>query len=327
MRILLARKDGAITESADLDELSTLLDDEKALIWVDLGRDSGDESRRILTETFKFHPLSVDDALVETHVPKIDDWGSYLYMSLVAVDPEQMLEDFNKSIELDIFIGKNFLVTYHQDELPSVDLVWKNVLRNESHLQRSSMYIIYQIIDELANEYMKMIDNLDMGVEEIEDTVIKKPDKRLLEEIFSIKRSLLNLRRIIAPQREVLNKLSRGDFEIVTQKERMYFRDVYDHLVRVHEIIESLRDMIGGALDTYLSVVNNQLSNIMKTLTIITTLFMPLSFLTGFFGMNFFAAGNQLNQWTAKASFAVVMVVMIGLPLGMFLWMRKRDWM
>jgi magnesium transporter len=327
MRILLAKDGKAIIESADLGVVKALLEDKESLIWVDLFQDSAEESRRVLTEIFDFHPLSVDDALVEMHVPKIDDWGNYLYLSLVAVKPEQPLDDIDKSIELDLFLGVNFIVTYHQEELDAVDLVWHNLMRNESHLQRGSKYILYQIIDELANQYMNMIDSLDMRVEEIEDTVIAKPDRRMLEEIFTMKRSLLNLRRIIAPQREVLNKLSRGDFAIVSQKERMYFRDVYDHLVRVHEIIESLRDMVSGALDTYLSVVNNQLSSIMKTLTIITTLFMPLSFLTGFFGMNFFAASNQLNQWTSGVSFGVVMAVMIGLPLSMFLWMRRRDWM
>jgi magnesium transporter len=327
MRILMAKDGKAMVESSDLASVQGLLEDQDALIWVDLFGDNPEKSRQVLTEIFSFHPLSVDDALVEIHVPKIDDWGSYLYTSLVAVDPGQPLDDIDKSIELDVFLGTNYIVTYHQEALAAIDLVWHNLLRNESHLQRGSKYILYQIIDELANEYMQMIDYLDMRVEEIEDTVIAKPETKMLEEIFTIKRSLLNLRRIVAPQREVLNKLSRGDFEIISQKERMYFRDVYDHLVRVHEIIESLRDMVGGALDTYLSVVNNQLSSIMKTLTIITTLFMPLSFLTGFFGMNFFAASNQLNQWTGAITFGVVLVIMIGLPLGMFLWMRRRDWM
>ena len=327
MRILIAKDGKAMIEINEIDQVRAILADKDALIWVDLYRDNFEESRRVLTEVFDFHPLSVDDALVEIHVPKIDDWGSYLYMSLVAVDPQQHLDDIDKSIELDVFIGANYIVTYHQETLASVDLVWHNLLRNESHLQRGSKYILYQIIDELANEYMKMIDYLDLQVEEIENTVIAKPDRKTLEEIFIVKRSLLNLRRIIAPQREVLNKLSRGDFEIVSQKERMYFRDVYDHLVRVHEIIESLREMVAGVLDIYLSVVNNQLNSIMKTLTIITTLFMPLTFLTGFFGMNFFAASNRLNQWTGPVTFGAVMVIFVGVPLGMFLWMRRRDWM
>jgi magnesium transporter len=179
----------------------------------------------------------------------------------------------------------------------------------------------------MANEYMSFIDKMDVQVEEIEDTVMEKPDKTLLEKIFSIKRSLLNLRRIVSPQREVLNKLSRGDFAVVGQHERMYYRDVYDHLVRVQDITESLRDLVSSVLDTYLSVVNNRLNDIMKTLTIITTLFMPLSFLTGFFGMNFFAASGRLDQWTGTASFAVAAAIMIGLPLSMYLWMRQRDWM
>lgn len=327
MRILTAKDDKVMFESHDLEAIRGMLEDQNILVWVDLFGDSPDKIRVVLSEVFDFHPLSIDDALVEIHVPKIDDWGNYLYTSLIAVNPQLPLDDIDKSIELDVFLGTNFIVTYHQETLPSVDLVWNNLLRNKSHLQHNSKYILYQIIDELANEYMQMIDFLDTRVEQIEDTVIIKPETKMLEEIFSIKRSLLNLRRIIAPQREVLNKLSRGDFEIINQKERMYFRDVYDHLVRVHEIIESLRDMVGGALDTYLSVVNNQLSSIMKTLTIITTLFMPLSFLTGFFGMNFFAASHQLNSLTGTVSFGVIMAVMIALPLSMYLWMRQRDWM
>jgi len=327
MRILIEKDGKAMVESPDLDEVRAALKGQETLLWVDLYGDDPDVNRRVLTQVFDFHPLSVDDALVEIHVPKIDDWGSYLYTSLIAIIPDQPLGNIDKSIELDVFVGTNFIVTVHQQAVAALDLVWNRLRRNDSHLQRGSRFILYQIIDELANDYMRMIDELDTRIDEIEDTVIEKPDKKILEDIFSIKRSLLNLRRIVAPQREVLNKLSRGDFEIVSKKERMYFRDVHDHLVRIHEIIESLRDMVSGALDTYLSVVNNQLSSIMKTLTIITTLFMPLSFLTGFFGMNFFAASGQLNHWTGRASFGLVMAVMAILPTIMFLWMRRRDWM
>lgn len=327
MRILIAKNGKALAETSHLDEVVTLLNNSQSLIWVDLDDESIEESRHILADIFKFHSLSIDDALVEIHIPKIDDWGDYLYMALVAIDPDQPLEDIDKSLELDIFIGKNFIVTYHPEEIHSVNLVWHNALRDERQLQRGSNYLVYQIMDELANEYMSMIDRLDMRVEVIEDVVMEEPDKKLLENIFSIKRSLLNLRRIVSPQREVLNKLSRGDFTVVDLKERMYYRDVYDHLVRVQDITESLRDLVSGVLDTYLSVVNNRLNDIMKTLTIITTLFMPLSFLTGFFGMNFFAASDRLNSLTDVTSFIIVMAVMIGLPLGMFLWMRRRDWM
>lgn len=327
MQILVVKNGNAVNTIHQLESTAELLKEKDALIWVDLDDESIEETRRILTDVFKFHPLSIDDALVEEHVPKIDDWGEYLYMALVAVDPYTPLDDINKSIELDIFIGKNYIVTYHAEDIKAINTVWTNALREERHLLHGANYLVYQIIDEMANEYMSLIDHLDIQVEEIEDTVMEKPDKSLLEQIFSIKRSLLNLRRIVSPQREVLNKLSRGDFNVIDQRERMYYRDVYDHLVRIQDITENLRDLVSGALDTYLSVVNNRLNDIMKTLTIITTLFMPLSFLTGFFGMNFFAASNRLNYWTDTVGFTITLAIIIGLPLGMFLWMRRRDWM
>jgi magnesium transporter len=327
MRILLMKNGEGVNATNNMAEASIELKDPTSLVWVDLNDESIVETRHILTDVFKFHPLSVDDALVETHIPKIDDWVDYLYLSIIAVKPDQPLEDLDKSLEMDVFLGKNYIVTYHPDDIHVIDLVWKNFQRDERRLLRGSNYILYQIMDELANDYMAMIDQIDMDVESIEDQVMEKPDNKLLQQIFRIKRSLLNLRRIVAPQREVLNKLSRGDFGVIGQKERMYYRDIYDHLVRVHDITESLRDLVTGALDTYLSVVNNRLNDIMKTLTIITTIFMPLSFLTGFFGMNFFGPGNQLNYWTGSPAFYIILAIFLILPLSMFLWMRKRDWM
>ncbi len=327
MRILIAKTDNEIIASNDISDVRRELINPESLIWVDLNDESIVETRHILTDEFKFHPLSVDDALVETHIPKIDDWIDYLYLSLIAVKPDQNLEDLDKSLEMDVFLGKNYIVTYHPEEIHALDLVWANLQRNDRKFLRGSNYILYHIMDELANDYMAMIDKIDMDVETIEDKVMEKSDNSLLQQIFIIKRNLLNLRRIIAPQREVLNKLSRGDFDVIGQKERMYYRDVYDHLVRIHDITESLRDLVTGALDTYLSVVNNRLNDIMKTLTTITTIFMPLSFLTGFFGMNFFGPSNELNNWTGTAAFYIMLVVFICLPLGMYLWMRRRRWM
>ena len=142
-----------------------------------------------------------------------------------------------------------------------------------------------------------------------------------------MKRALLYLRRIMAPQREVLNKLARGDFIVVSGDDRPFFRDVYDHLVRLYDISEGLRDLVSGALDTYLSVVNNRMNEVMKTLTVITTLFMPLAFVVGFFGMNFFEVTRPLPVWTGRVAFVVVLCAMVVTPVAMYLWMRRRAWM
>ena len=155
-----------------------------------------------------------------------------------------------------------------------------------------------------------------------------KPSNEIVQRIFTLKRATLHLRRVLSPLREVLNKLARDDYAVIDAKDRVYFRDVYDHLVRLHDISESLRDLVGGVLDTYLSVINNRMNEIMKTLTIITTLFMPIAFVTGFFGMNFFQpVANGLIPWTDNPAFILMMIIVIGTPLGMFIWMRKRKWM
>jgi magnesium transporter len=174
---------------------------------------------------------------------------------------------------------------------------------------------------------MPVIERIDDAVDRIEDQIFKDPASHLLEQLFTIKRTLLRLRRIVAPQREVFNKLGRGDYDVIDVERRVFFRDVYDHLVRLYDITEGLRDLVGSAVDTHLSVVNNRMNDVMKMLTIITTLVMPLSFLTGFFGMNFFQPVTPLDLWTGRTAFGLALAVMVVVPVIMYLWMRRRAWM
>jgi len=187
-------------------------------------------------------------------------------------------------------------------------------------------YLAYRMADEMVAGYMPVFEQIDDAIDEIEDKVLNEPMKTAtLERLLSIKRALLNLRRIITPLREVLNKLARDDYEVVDTKGRVYFRDVYDHLVRLHDINESMRDLVSGVLDIYLSVINNRLNDVMKTLTTITTLFMPISFIASFFGMNFFQpVAPELAPWTNNPAFLLMMALMLLLPFGMYWWVRRR---
>jgi len=187
---------------------------------------------------------------------------------------------------------------------------------------------LYELADGIVADYMIVVDNLDDVIDRIEDEVFDRPTPYTLEQIFRLKRAVLNLRRIISPQREVLNKLARDDYPVIDVKDRVYFRDVYDHLVRLYDINESLRDLVGGALDTYLSVINNRMNEIMKTLTVITTLFMPISFAAGFFGMNFFQpVEDPLKIWSSTPVFVLALLGMFLTLIGMYLWIRRRGWM
>ncbi len=327
IRSLYRTQDGHLHADLGTDELSAALQDASGLLWVDFMDEPTYACRPILRQTFGFHPLAVDDALEETHVPKVDDWEEYVYLVLHAVVFDPQDDEPVNTLELDIFLGKNYLVTYQAQPIEAVDRVWTACHRDERHLQKGTTHLLYTLTDELVADYMPVVEGMDEAIDQIEDQVFDNPGPSLLERIFTLKRALLHLRRIIMPQREVLNKLARGDFAVIDPEDRIFFRDVYDHLVRLYDITESLRDLMGGALDTYLSVVSNRMNEVMKTLTVITTLFMPISFLAAFFGMNFFQPVAPKEVWTSHWAFILMIVAMVLVPVGMYLWMRKRAWM
>jgi magnesium transporter len=303
------------------------LQNDSGVLWVDFGGEDPEPSEQILLNIFRFHPLAIDDALHETHVPKVDDWEQYLYIAMHAISFVSGAEDI-EGIELDIFLGQNFIVTHHDLPIQALNRIWDVCLRDNRYFKRGADHVMYKLTDELIVDYMQVVETLDEEIELVEDLVMENPTSEIVQRIFTLKRATLHLRRVLSPLREVLNKLARDDYAVIDAKDRVYFRDVYDHLVRLHDISESLRDLVGGVLDTYLSVINNRMNEIMKTLTIITTLFMPISFITGFLGMNFFQPSvSQLIPWTGYPAFFAMLLVVFGTPFGMFVWMRQRKWM
>ena len=324
IRSLYRPPDGPLRTGLSTDELPPVLREGVGLLWVDLCDEPHPACEEILVNVFGFHPLAVDDALNESHVPKVDDWGSYVYLVAHGSAFEPAGEGIFDSLELDIFLGPNYVVTHQRRPIAAVERVWGLCLRNERHVRLGAGRLLYWLLDELVADYMPAVDGLAEMVDEIEDQLFAEASPELIERVFSLKRALLRMRRVIAPQREVLNKLARGDFAVVSPEDRMFYRDVYDHLVRLFDLSESLRDLVGSVLETYLSVINNRMNEVMKTLTVITTMFMPISFIAGFFGMNFFGPTVEMRAWTGYLAFALTLVVMVAAPIGMVLWMRRR---
>jgi magnesium transporter len=305
-------------------EFPRLLKDRRGLLWVDFSGETPEDSLPIL-QTFDFHPLAIDDALQESHSPKVDDWDEYLYIVLnyMMVDPANWEAEID---ELDIFVGRNYIVTHHDQPMDFLDEVWSLYQRDARHAHAGSDHLLYRLADNLITHYMPIVERVDEALDEIEDRVFDRPSPATLQKLFTLKRILLTMRRVTLPQREVLSKLARDDFRVIDPRDRIFFRDIYDHLVRIHDLNESLRDLVGSVLDTYLSVVNNRMNEVMKTLTIITTLFMPITFITGFFGMNFFEPAAQLLGWTSRQAFLLMLGITALLPIFMFWWMRRRTW-
>ena len=312
----------------DNDSLLQALHKTNGLLWVDFEASEPQIDEPILKDIFGFHPLAIADALQETHIPKIDDWETYLYIVLHAIYYNRNDGSQLETHELDIFIGKNFMVTHHDQPITPLTEVWNESQKDERHWKYGSDQLLYRLIERVVTSYLPVLELVDDEIEEIEDLIFRNPKTELIERIFTLKRAVAHLWRVISPQQEVLNKLARDDYAVIDKRARIYFRDVYDHLVRLHEISESIRDLINGALDTYLSVINNRMNDIMKTLTVITTFFMPISFLTGFFGMNFFAPHEgYFSAWTDRVLFAMTLAVLIATPSAMYFWIKRRGWL
>lgn len=308
------------------EEFPKLTRNRQGLLWVDFVAEEPEICLPIL-QNFGFHPLAIDDALQETHSPKLDDWGEYLYIALNYMIARENGDVWETEVdELDIFLGQNYIVTHHDHPISAIDETWAACDRDPRNVQGGADHLLYKITDYLVAGYMPIVEKIDQAIDQIEDQVFDRPSPRTLERLFALKRVLLAMRRILLPQREVLNKLARDDYKVIDPKDRIFFRDIYDHLVRLHDLNESLRDLVGGVLDTYLSVINNRMNEIMKTLTTITVLFMPLTFLTGYFGMNFFEPLGTLKSWTTNPVFYLTLATIFIMPIGMYIWMRRRTW-
>ncbi len=303
------------------EQLAEALKNKHNLLWVDLnGGNEPDNAvhQSLLIDTFGFHPLAVDDALIETHLPKIDDWDAYIYLVLYAVDFDRASLAVDNH-EVDVFVGSNYVVTHHTEPIAAIERLRTAYQRDAHRLQRGSDYLLFDLTDTIVADFMPCLDALDDTANDLEDEVFNNPSRETLSRIFSLKRAAVQLRRILSPQREVLNRLARDEYRVIDARERIYCRGVYDHLVRLHDINEGLRDLISGALDIYLSAVSNRLNEVMRILTLVTVLMLPLTFLTGFFGMNFFGGTYELpSPFEGKLLFAVALTAMIVTPIVLY---------
>jgi magnesium transporter len=220
-----------------------------------------------------------------------------------------------------VFLGRNFLVTHHKQPVPAADRLWNASRREAQGLERGPDFLLYHLLDVLVADYLPVVDQLDEAIDRIEDEVFDRPSQATLNRIFTLKRAALRLRRILSPQREVINRLARDPYDVVDASERIYFRDVYDHLVRLVDLNDTLRDLISGALDTYLSVTSNRINEIVKVLTVLTAVFLPLTFFSGFFGMNFTWLPFD-SVWLLLLAVALMIVV----PALLYRWFRRQGW-
>lgn len=299
---------------------------EGAMRWVDLqGQDVG--QLELLRERFELHPLAIEDCAHEDQRPKLEEYRDHLFLvtQSFAANGERV-EELHLH-ELHGFLAADYLITVHLDPIATVDRMWQRVAGDPRLLARGTDFVYYLVADGMVDENFPILDSIADELEELEDSVLSAPQRRDLQRIFQLKHHLVHMRKVLSPQRDMIGLMAKRGDPRITDRTALYLRDVYDHLVRINESIEANRDLLGNALEAYLSAVGQRTNEIMKYLTIMSAVFLPLAFIVGFFGQNFDNLPG-LPGWMHRDA---MMWVMIGLcvatPAAMLTWFRMKRWL
>ena len=324
MEIFVYREGAEQVESGfTAQHLPDLLKNEKAVIWIDMEAPT-EADELLLLNLFHFHPLTLEDCRETRNYPKVEEFPGYLYFIVHGVRADTSPDHFN-TIELDAFLGPNYVITYHHEMFRSINNVKKMLSTSPVACQRGPAFLLHQILDQIVDFYSPVLDDFDERIAKLEDDIftLSRPNKAILEEIMDLKRGVLRLRRISARQLEVILRTSRGEFGLIPPALLPFYRDIHDHLIRVTDLAESYRDLISGSLDAYMSVVGNRMNEIMKVLTIFSAIMLPLTFIAGVYGMNF----ENMPELTTRFGYFVVLTIMVIVAVGMLLFFWTRGWL
>jgi magnesium transporter len=317
--------------SKDIDTflMPTLLADTNLFLWVDLEKPTSEETRTVLEEIFHFHPLSIEDCVKVSPSPKVEEYTPkegdrftpYLFMVIHAVDYSRKDGVFATS-ELNFFLGKNFLVTYHDVPLRSVQATEDRCLRGTVHVARAPDRVAHTLLDGIVENYKPALEELSLEIAALEDQVVEHPTKKTLNKLVKIKKEVLHLRQIIGPQREVLARFAAGEFKLIRPHLVPYYRDVYDGLFRISMLAQTYMDSLTNILQVYLNMSSNQTGEVVKVLTMITVITLPMTLVGTWYGMNF----DSMHEfkWPHGYQLAIGLTV-VSTALTIW-WFKRKKW-
>jgi len=312
--------DGELRRNLDAGAIAAALQSPKGLLWLDLIAPTADDGQ-LLESAFGFHHLAVEDCLSRRlHSPKADDFGDHLFIIVHGVD--HAAEDVVQTSELALFLGGNFVVTSHARPLYSVEGVRAMVEDDARPMKRGADFLAHALIDALIDNILPTIDRMVEVAEEVQEEAIHEPQPVTLDTILRLNRSSLRVHRVIAPQREMLNRLARGEFAVISQQALIFYRDIYDHLVRIEDLNQTIRDESNNALSTYLSSIAIQQNETTKILSAVASIFLPLTLVAGIYGMNFQHMPELTQPW---AYFAVLGFMAVTIVLSTW-WFLTHGW-
>jgi len=324
--------DGQVAHVTEPDKIAAAYNDPSAQFWLDIATpDDGEHA--LLSDVFGFHPLVIEDVVHDIQRPKLESYAmigdklknEYFFLVIhgpeVDPDPERLFQ----TCELDAIFSERYLITVHESDLGSLKEMFNRVHTDpEARLKWGIDVVLYELIDRLVDRYGPILDDFEEVLDKLEEEAIESPPPEFAVTISNHKKELLDLRRIMTQQRDVIGQLTRGEVPFMSTQSRIYFRDVLDHLNREVETIDIYRDLILGCRDIYMSSINNRLNRIMKTLAVISVVTLPLTVITSFFGMNF---ADTIPGFNKPLTFVFAMLLMIALPVVFLYLFRKYDWL
>ncbi len=317
------------TQNIEMFLMPTLLADTNLFLWVDLEHPTPEETAAVLERVFHFHPLSIEDCVAVSPSPKVEEYqpkegdlfNPYLFIVIHAVDYSRKDGVFATS-ELNFFLGKNFLVTFHEVPLKSVQATEDRCTKSTVHIARAPDRVAHTLLDGIVENYKPALEELSLEIGEMETQVIENPTKDVLNKILQVKKEVLHLHQIIGPQREVLARFAAGEFKLIRPHMVPYYRDVYDRLFQIGSLATSYADSLTGILHVYLSMSSNQTSEVVKTLTIITVITTPIMVVGSWYGMNF----PNMPEIHTKFGYLWAIALTFVATAGTVWWCKRKGW-
>lgn len=276
---------------------------------------------------FGIHPLVLEDILDTNHRPKLEDYGDYLYIVLKSLNVAQNKGAAGSDLAIEqvsLILGSNYIISFQENRQDLFNVIRERIKAGKGRIRREGAdYLAYSLIDTIVDHYYVVLESLGEIIEDLEEALVLEPGRDALQEVHILKQKMLFFRKAMWPLREVVGALARGESPLIHEATLLYVRDVYDHTIQAIDTLETYRDIVSGMLDIYLSSISNRMNQIMKVLTIISTIFMPLTFITGVYGMNFAYMPGLDREWGYLAVFAVMLAVGLGM-VGFF---RTRKWL
>lgn len=314
------RKSGNV-KTKSFNDLETVLKSKTSFLWVDLDAATGkNETKRILEQVFHLNPWTVKQSLADNQRAKLEEHDNYLFMIVPSLIKEN--GDRQHFTSLSVFLGRNFIVTFHEKAIQCVIDVAAEVPHQDSTLHATPDDILYQLLTEIVDDYRPIIEKLDDEVDLVEQLIFKTADRTIQQKIFGIKKKILSLRRSVQPLREVVSLLTNREYAFISPKVRMMSRTTYDYMLRVYDELETFRELMSSAMDSYISQVSNRLNEIMKILSAVATILLPLTLISGIWGTNF----RNLPGLNDPNGFWIMIGAMAVLALLSTMYFRARKW-